>query len=58
MQAVKSIIEPIFEADFKDFSYAYKKEKSAIQALREIQKYLNYGYTKIVEIDIKGFLIT
>ena len=57
-QAVKSIIEPIFEADFKDFSYAYKKEKSAIQALREIQKYLNYGYTKIVEIDIKGFLIT
>lgn len=24
-QAVKSVIEPIFEADFKDYSYAYGK---------------------------------
>ena len=54
-QAVKSIIEPIFEADFKDFSYAYRKGKSAIQASHEIFKYLNYGYTNIVELDIKGF---
>ena len=54
-QAVKSIIEPIFEADFKDFSYAYRKGKSAKQASSEIYRYINYGYTKIVEIDIKGF---
>ena len=54
-QAVKSIIEPIFEADFKDFSYAYRKGKSAKQASGEIYRYINYGYTKIVEIDIKGF---
>ncbi len=54
-QAVKSIIEPIFEAGFKDFSYAYRKGKSAIQASHEIFKYLNYGYTKIVELDIIGF---
>ena len=54
-QAVKSVIEPIFEADFKDFSYAYRKGRSAKQASHEIFKYLNYGYTKIVEIDIKGF---
>ena len=54
-QAVKSIIEPIFEADFKDFSYAYRKGKSAKQASSEIYRYINYGYTKVVEIDIKGF---
>ena len=54
-QAVKSIIEPIFEADFKDFSYAYRKGRSAKQASNEIYRYINYGYTKIVEIDIKGF---
>ena len=40
-QAVKSIIEPIFEAGFKDFSYAYRKGKSVIQASHEIFKYLN-----------------
>ena len=49
-QAVKSIIEPIFEADFKDFSYAYRKGKSAKQASGEIYRYINYGYTKIVEV--------
>ena len=54
-QAVKSIIEPIFEADFKDFSYAYRKGRSAKQASNEIYRYINYGYTKVVEIDIKGF---
>jgi group II intron reverse transcriptase/maturase len=54
-QAVKSIIEPIFEADFKDFSYAYRKGRSAKQVSTEIYRYINYGYTKVVEIDIKGF---
>ena len=54
-QAVKSIIEPIFEANFKDFSYAYRKGRSAKQASTEIYRYINYGYTKVVEIDIKGF---
>ncbi len=54
-QTVKQIIEPIFEADFKDFSYAYRKGKSAIQASRDIWNYLNLGYTNVVEIDIKEF---
>ncbi len=54
-QAVKSIIEPIFEADFKDFSYAYRKGRSAIQAAVEIRKHLYLGYTNVVEIDISGF---
>ena len=54
-QAVKSIIEPIFEADFKDFSYAYRKGRSAKQPSNEVYRYINYGYTKVVEIDIKGF---
>lgn len=37
------------------FSYAYRKGKSAKQASSEIYRYINYGYTKVVEIDIKGF---
>lgn len=54
-QAVKSIMEPIFEADFQEFSYAYRPNKSAKQASDEIRKYMNYGLTDIIEIDIKGF---
>ncbi len=54
-QAVKSIIEPIFEADFKDFSYAYRPNRSARDASEVIRKYLNYGITNVIDVDIKGF---
>src|SRR5262249_24783215 len=36
--AVKIVIEPLFEADFKDFSYGFRPRKSAHHALREIYK--------------------
>ncbi len=55
-QAVKSIIEPIFEVDFQPFSYVYRPDRSAKDASEAIRKYLNYRYTNVVDIDIKGFL--
>ena len=54
-QAVKLIIEPIFEADFKEFSYAYRKGKSAKEASQEIYKWMNFGLTTVIDIDIQGF---
>lgn len=54
-QAVKSIIEPIFEADFKDCSFGYRPGRSAMQASEKIRHLLNLGYTNIVDMDIKGF---
>lgn len=38
--AVKIIIEPIFEADFKDCSYGYRPKKSAHQAIGKLGKAL------------------
>ncbi|EOS95296.1 reverse transcriptase domain-containing protein [Erwinia tracheiphila] len=40
--AVKIVIEPLFEAGFKDFSYGFRPRRSAQQALREIYKWLNF----------------
>ncbi len=57
-QAVKLLIEPIFEADFQDFSYGYRPNKSAQQASQEVYKYLNYGLTNIIDIDIEDFFGT
>ena len=54
-QAVKLVIEPIFEADFKDFSYGYRPKRSAKQASQKIVKYLNYGCIRIIDADISGF---
>ena len=42
-QAVKLIIEPIFEADFKSFSYGYRPGRLARETSREIYKYMNIG---------------
>lgn len=57
-QAVKLLIEPIFEADFQEFSYGYRPNKSAQQASQEVYKYLNYGLTNIIDIDIEDFFGT
>ncbi|MBP7510265.1 MAG: hypothetical protein KA807_20835 [Prolixibacteraceae bacterium] len=41
----KLIIEPIFEADFEPCSYGFRPKKSAKDAIIEIKKYLDEGYT-------------
>ena len=54
-QAIKLIIEPIFEADFKNFSFGYRPGRSAKDASREIYKYINFWISGIIDLDIKGF---
>jgi RNA-directed DNA polymerase len=53
--AVKIVIEPLFEADFKGFSYGFRPRKSAHQALREVYKWLNFGCRLVVDADIKSY---
>lgn len=51
--ALKLVLEPIFEADFEDNSYGFREKRSTQQAAQEIRKYLNWGYTEVIETDIK-----
>jgi group II intron reverse transcriptase/maturase len=53
--AAKLILEPIFEADFKDFSYGFREEKSSHQAMQAVWKWMNFGYTEVIDADIQGF---
>lgn len=53
--AVKLVIEPVFEADFKDFSYGFRPRRSAHEALREVYKWLNFGCHMVVDADIKSY---
>ena len=53
--AVRLIIEPIFEADFQEFSYGFRSDRSTQDARKEIQKFINYGCTNIYDADIKGY---
>jgi len=53
--ALKLVIEMIFEADFKDYSYGFRPERSAEDARLEIRKWLNFGMENVIECDIAGF---
>ena len=53
--AVKLIIEPVFEADFQDFSYGFRSGRSTQDARKKIQKFINSGCTNVYDADIRGY---
>lgn len=53
-QACKIIIEPIFEANFKDYSYGFRPKKSAQQAVTDVRTALVYGWY-VVDADIQNY---
>ena len=57
-RAVKLVIEPLFEADFKECSYGFRPKRNAIQALEELRKSAPRGYEWAVEVDIQSYFDT
>lgn len=53
--AAKLVLEPIFEADFKDCSHGYRPKRSATDALERIRITGNRGHHFVLDGDIKGF---
>lgn len=53
--ATKIVIEPIFEADFKDCSYGFRPKRNAHQALEKIRKACNNKGMYVLDADIKGY---
>lgn len=49
------MLEPIFEADFKDCSYGFRPGRSAHQALAEIREHLRIGLREVYDADLKGY---
>jgi group II intron reverse transcriptase/maturase len=56
--ATKLVVEPIFEADFKESSYGFRPRRSATDALEVIRLDGGRGHRYVVEIDIKKFFDT
>jgi RNA-directed DNA polymerase len=57
-QAVRLVIEPIFENGFCDGSYGFRPERGCHYALREVDRLLKQGYTHVVDADLKGYFDT
>ena len=53
-QATKLVIEPIFEANFRDCSYGFRPQRSAHQAIDAVKAALVRGWW-VVDADIAGF---
>jgi group II intron reverse transcriptase/maturase len=54
-QAIAQILTPVFEAGFSDHSYGFRPGRSAHDAIKQAQVYLNEGYTTVVDIDLEKF---
>lgn len=53
--ALKLLLEPIFEADFKDCSYGYRPKRHAHQAIDRVTKGILHGLTRVVDVDLSGY---
>ena len=49
------VLEPIFEADLQPEQYAYRADRSALDAVRHVHKLINTGYGKIVDADLSSY---
>ena len=52
--AAKLVLEPIFEATFKPWSYGFRPKRSALLAVAQVRKWINYRYCYVVEVDIRS----
>jgi len=54
-QATRLVLEPIFEADFRDCSFGFRPRRSAHQALERIRVTVNRGARWVVDTDVQSF---
>lgn len=54
-QAIQQVLTPIFDPTFSQFSYGFRPDKSARQAVRQAQGYIRSGKRIVVDIDLEKF---
>lgn len=57
-QAVVQVLEGVFEPIFSDFSFGFRPNRSAEDAVRLAQTYISEGYRHTVDLDISKFFDT
>ena len=53
--SAKLVLEPIFEADFRDSSYGFRPKRNAHQAGEQIRQAVNRGAGWVIDADIEAF---
>ncbi len=53
--AAALVLEPIFEADLPPEQYAYRADRSALDAVRHVHKLISTGHQEIVDADLSSY---
>jgi RNA-directed DNA polymerase len=56
--ALKMVIEPIFEKEFEQSSYGFRPQRGCKDALREVGRLINKGFTHVVDADLASYFDT
>jgi group II intron reverse transcriptase/maturase len=54
-QSIHQVLNPIFDTEFSEYSYGFRKGRSAHQAIQQSQRFINEGYQDIIDLDLKSF---
>ena len=54
-QAIQQVLSPIYDAEFSAYSYGFRPNKGAHQAISQGLDYINSGYQDIIDLDLKSF---
>ncbi len=54
-QAINQVLQPIFDPEFSDYSFGFRPQRDARQAVLKAQEFINEGYQDIIDIDLKSF---
>jgi RNA-directed DNA polymerase len=57
-QALKMVMEPIFEVQFRPGSYGFRPGRGCKDRLREVDRLVKEGYAYGVDADLKGYFDT
>ena len=55
MMAAVLVLDPIFEADLQPEQYAYRRDRSALDAVRRVFRLINTGQREIVDADLASY---
>ena len=53
--AAALVLTPIFEADLQPEQYAYRKGRSALDAVQHVHRLLNAGHREVVDADLSNY---
>ena len=54
-QAIHQVLSPIWEPVFSEYSYGFRPNRNAHQALLQAKAHINAGYQDIIDMDLKSF---